>query len=225
MISFKVYQQLFEIKEGLIRIECINLPLYNEFEDVYPLYKDVDETTFMEQMNHTYTIQEKAIMAIIGIKYPELIKNKDLNYISSICEFLANNNISPLYYEDYVRILCNNQVYNYAMLLYSSNYGITKHTILFDLLYELYDLYGGLLTDKQKKYFEDYYFLNLSLGEMAENYQVSRNAIFRQVHIVTKKLEEYEEILQLYQKKKKLEEVLTCNSLEEVKRQIESIIE
>lgn len=140
MISFKVYQQLFEIKEGLIRIECINLPLYNEFEDVYPLYKDVDETTFMEQMNHTYTIQEKAIMAIIGIKYPEIIKNKDLNYISSICEFLANNNISPLYYEDYVRILCNNQVYNYAMLLYSSNYGITKHTILFDLLYELYDL-------------------------------------------------------------------------------------
>lgn len=90
---------------------------------------------------------------------------------------------------------------------------------------ELYDLYGGLLTDKQKKYFEDYYFLNLSLGEMAENYQVSRNAIFRQVHIVTKKLEEYEEILQLYQKKKKLEEVFTCNSLEEVKRQIESIIE
>ena len=140
MISFKVYQQLFEIKEGLIRIECINLPLYNEFEDVYPLYKDVDETTFMEQMNHTYTIQEKAIMAIIGIKYSELINNKDLNYISSICEFLAKNNISTYYFGDYVRILCNNQVYNYAMLLYSNNYGITKHTILFDLLYRLYDL-------------------------------------------------------------------------------------
>ena len=140
MISFKVYQQLFEIKEGLVRIECINLPLYNEFEEVYPLYKDVDETTFMEQMNHTYTIQEKAIMAIIGIKYPELIKNKDLNYISSICEFLAKNNISPFYFKDYVQTLCNNQVYNYAMFLYSNNYGITKHTILFDLLYELYDL-------------------------------------------------------------------------------------
>ena len=25
---------------------------------------------------------------------------------------------------------------------------------------ELYDLYGDLLTDKQKKYFEDYYFSN-----------------------------------------------------------------
>ena len=57
---------------------------------------------------------------------------------------------------------------------------------------ELYDLYQQLLTDKQRAYFEDYYFQNLSLGEMAENYQVSRNAIFRQLHIVTKKLEEYE---------------------------------
>ena len=56
---------------------------------------------------------------------------------------------------------------------------------------ELYDLYQQLLTDKQRAYFEDYYFQNLSLGEMAENYQVSRNAIFRQLHIVTKKLEEY----------------------------------
>lgn len=140
MISFKIYQQLFEIKEGLLKIECINLPLYNEFDEILPLYNNVDENTFMEQMNHTYTIQEKAIMAIIAIKYPELIKNKDLNYISSIREFLAKNNISPFYFRNYMGILCNNQVYNYAMLLYSNNYGITKHTILFDLLYELYDL-------------------------------------------------------------------------------------
>ena len=60
----------------------------------------------------------------------------------------------------------------------------------------LYDLYGVLLTDTQKKYFEDYYFSNLSLGEMAENYGVSRNAIFKQIHIVIKKLEEYEKKLQ-----------------------------
>ena len=33
---------------------------------------------------------------------------------------------------------------------------------------ELYDLYGDLLTDKQKKYFEDYYFNNLSFSEMAD---------------------------------------------------------
>ena len=35
-----------------------------------------------------------------------------------------------------------------------------------DIVYynELYDLYGELLTDKQRKYFEDYYFYNLSFS-------------------------------------------------------------
>lgn len=72
---------------------------------------------------------------------------------------------------------------------------------------ELYDLYGELLTEKQRKYFEDYYFNNLSFSEMAENYDVSRNAIFKQIHIVIDKLKEYEEILKLYQKRKFVEEI------------------
>ena len=75
-----------------------------------------------------------------------------------------------------------------------------------DILYfnELYDLYGDLLTDKQKEYFEEYYFNNLSYSEMAENFDVSRNAIFKQLHITTDKLEEYEKVLGLLEKKKKL---------------------
>ena len=89
---------------------------------------------------------------------------------------------------------------------------------------ELYDLYQQLLTDKQRAYFEDYYFQNLSLGEMAENYQVSRNAIFRQLHIVTKKLEEYEEKLQLLQKKRKLEEISQAIDNLDIKRQLEELI-
>ncbi len=92
-----------------------------------------------------------------------------------------------------------------------------------DVVYynELYDLYGELLTDKQRKYFEDYYFDNLSFSEMADNYGVSRNAVFKQLHIVLDKLEEYEKILKLKNKKeiilnilkdtdylKKIEEIL-----------------
>ena len=75
-----------------------------------------------------------------------------------------------------------------------------------DFIYynDLYDLYGELLTIKQKQYFEDYYFHNLSFAEMAENYGVSRNAVFKQIHIVVDKLEEYESKLQLLSKKKKL---------------------
>ena len=73
---------------------------------------------------------------------------------------------------------------------------------------ELYDLYESLLTDKQKKYFEDYYFNNFSLSEMADDYDVSRNAIFKQIHNVVEKLLEYESKLHLYEKKIKILEIV-----------------
>lgn len=79
-----------------------------------------------------------------------------------------------------------------------------------DIVYynELYDLYGELLTDKQREYFEDYYFNNLSFSEMAENYGVSRNAIFKQIHIVVDRLKEYEDKLKLYKKNKMLRNII-----------------
>ena len=64
-------------------------------------------------------------------------------------------------------------------------------------LNELYDIYGDLLTDKQKEYFENYYFNNLSLGELADNYNISRNAIYKQINITVDKLKFYEEKLKL----------------------------
>ena len=75
-------------------------------------------------------------------------------------------------------------------------------------LNELYDFYGSLLTDKQRDYFENYYFNNLSLGEMAENYGVSRNAIHKQLKIVEERLKYYEENLELLEKSKKAEELV-----------------
>ena len=79
----------------------------------------------------------------------------------------------------------------------------------------LYDCYYKLLTDKQKKYFEDYYFSNLSLGEIAENYNVSRNAVYKQIQITINKLKEYEEKLQLFEKKTILENII--NSINDEK--------
>lgn len=89
---------------------------------------------------------------------------------------------------------------------------------------ELYDLYGELLTDKQRQYFEDYYFNNLSFSEMAENYEVSRNAIFKQIHIVTDKLKEYEGILKLLDKRKQLEKILGTVGDLELKKKLEDLI-
>lgn len=93
-----------------------------------------------------------------------------------------------------------------------------------DVVYysELYDIYKELLTEKQKKYFEDYYFNNLSFSEISENYQVSRNAVYRQVSITKSLLEEYEDKLNLLYKKNEIEKLLD-NS--DICRQIKNIID
>lgn len=77
-----------------------------------------------------------------------------------------------------------------------------------DKLIILYDFYSELLTDKQKEFFEDYYFSNLSLGEIAENTGLSRNAIHKNIKTVEDKLNFYEEKLQLYKKRILLEEII-----------------
>ena len=57
----------------------------------------------------------------------------------------------------------------------------------------LFDYYGVLLTDKQRLYFEDYYFNNLTLSEMSINNNISRNAVHKQIKDATLKLKQYEE--------------------------------
>lgn len=88
-------------------------------------------------------------------------------------------------------------------------------------LIELYDLYGELLTEKQKEYFEDYYYHNLTLSEISENYDISRNAVHKQIKEAEDKLTKYEEILKLYDKNKKIKEII--KDIEEEKR--EAILE
>ena len=84
-----------------------------------------------------------------------------------------------------------------------------------DIIYynELYDIYGKLLTEKQRLYFEDYYFNNLSFSEIAENNDVSRNAAFKQLHIVIDKLEEFEKNVGYLKKRKKIMELLRNNNV------------
>lgn len=88
----------------------------------------------------------------------------------------------------------------------------------------LYDLYGELLTDKQRQYFEDYYFNNLSFSEMAENYNVSRNAVFKQLHIVIDKLEEYEKKLRLLEKKNKMIKIIDSITDKKLKEELEKLV-
>jgi len=92
-----------------------------------------------------------------------------------------------------------------------------KHIYLCDL----YDFYKELFTEKQQEYFEDYYFNDLSLAEIAENHGVSRNAIHNQLKIIEDNLHDYEKKLKLYEKKNKiidiLEEKIDNSIIEEIK--------
>jgi len=75
-------------------------------------------------------------------------------------------------------------------------------------LNQLYDLYKNLLTEKQVLYFELYYQEDYSLQEIAELYQVSRNAVFDQLRKVEEYLYQYEEKLKLHDKQIKRIELL-----------------
>ena len=95
-----------------------------------------------------------------------------------------------------------------------------------DILYynELYDCYSSLLTDKQRLYFENYYFDNLSLAEIADNLDVSRNAVHKQLQITIEKLEEYEEKLELNKKKKILEQLIKNIDDKIIREELEKLI-
>ena len=89
----------------------------------------------------------------------------------------------------------------------------------------LYDIYNSLLTDKQKLYFEDYYFNNLSISEMSENYEVSRNAIHKQIKEVNSKLEDFELKLKIKEKNIKLKELINKIDDSKLRLELEKIIE
>ncbi|MGG0668991.1 putative DNA-binding protein [Sporosarcina koreensis] len=72
----------------------------------------------------------------------------------------------------------------------------------------LYDFYQTLLTEKQRVYMQLYYLDDLSLGEIAEEYGVSRQAVYDNVRRTEAMLEDYEEKLNLFSKFRKRMEII-----------------
>lgn len=64
----------------------------------------------------------------------------------------------------------------------------------------LYDFYQSLLTPKQRNYLALYYLDDYSLGEIAEEFDVSRQAVYDNIKRSEAMLEEYEDKLLLFQK-------------------------
>ena len=65
---------------------------------------------------------------------------------------------------------------------------------------ELFEIYGNLLTERQKELFTSHYLLDLSLSEIAEPENLSRQSVYDAVKKVKAKLDEYENALKLSEK-------------------------
>ncbi|CAM3100991.1 putative DNA-binding protein [Lactiplantibacillus plajomi] len=63
----------------------------------------------------------------------------------------------------------------------------------------LFEFYEPLLTNKQKEYIQLYYADDYSLGEIAAEFSVSRQAVYDNIKRTEKILEGYESKLRLYQ--------------------------
>ena len=64
----------------------------------------------------------------------------------------------------------------------------------------LYDFYGELLTNDQKSIYEDYFFNNIGLSEIAEERGTSRQAVHDMVKRCEKLLQGYEDKLHLVER-------------------------
>ena len=77
----------------------------------------------------------------------------------------------------------------------------------------LCELYGKLLTEKQEEFIEDYYNNDLSLSEIEENNNITRQAVRDIIKKGEKKLFEYEEKLHFMKRtlnqEKRIEKVLS----------------
>ena len=63
-----------------------------------------------------------------------------------------------------------------------------------------YDFYAPLLKDRHREIFEQYILNDLSLSEIAQKYDITRQGVYDIVKRGSRKLEEYEEKLQLFQR-------------------------
>ena len=94
---------------------------------------------------------------------------------------------------------------------------------------ELFDTYGAMLTEKQQQIVKDYYFCNTSLSEIAEIYEITRQAVRDTLTRSVQTLREYDKKLGLLSKVDKivkdLEKLKTSETSTMQKKKIKRIIE
>ena len=89
---------------------------------------------------------------------------------------------------------------------------------------ELLDLYGELLSNKQRQVLNNYINNDMSLAEIAENENVSRVAVLDAIKKAKQKLFDFEAKIKLYKIKTQLNCLLNLNE-KDIKGEITKILE
>ena len=79
----------------------------------------------------------------------------------------------------------------------------------------LFDYYEKLLDENDRNCFKNYYFDNLSLGEISDNLGISRNAIHKRLKKVEEELIHYEEVIGLCDKEQKILKLIEDEQLKD----------
>ncbi|MBO5095979.1 MAG: DNA-binding protein [Bacilli bacterium] len=90
---------------------------------------------------------------------------------------------------------------------------------------KLFDCYGELLTEKEQEVFQDYYFENLSMQEIADNNRVTKSAVHKTLQSAIEKLDLYEKKLGINRKNDILNSILEYDDIEKIKNKIKEVIE
>ncbi len=88
----------------------------------------------------------------------------------------------------------------------------------------LFDIYSKLLTEREKEVFIDYYQEDLSLSEIADNNNISKSAVGKMVKTILEKLDNFENILEIYKTRKKLSNLLKEENIDSIKKRIAEIL-
>ncbi len=90
-----------------------------------------------------------------------------------------------------------------------------------EYLNSLFDIYKDLFTSIEQLTFQNYYFEDLSLQEIADNRSISKSSVGKTLKQVTTKLQEYEKTLKIYEFKQKLQNILNSSDL---KKDLENLL-
>jgi hypothetical protein len=93
----------------------------------------------------------------------------------------------------------------------------------------LYDFYGELLTEHQRQIYEDAVYQDMSLGEIASDYGISRQGVHDLIRRCDKILADYESKLHLVERfgsiKRKITQIQASENLPEIRRLTAEILE